>query len=537
MRHFISILILLTSMMFTQVTPALSWWWDDPLITMDGVRYTNDDFKTWWKYWNDQSLELPKTVDPYLDWLLLVREGQRMELDQVPAFQHKTRVFLQVRSLLMLKKEEINDRIQVSEDELRARYRELYTPIWLMQRLEFKDEAAADTFREELANGSLAYDELVKRTPEEGGPLSTREDWRRPSSIDPAWADLFRPLAAGETTAPQPFDDHFIVYRVKERSEGDDQDFAKLRDRLKDSVWKEQEESLTEAMLEKLMIKYDVKVNRERLALLPVIAPDEVYTDEPIITTNRQNVSEKDFIVLLRRGVGSRLSHNPGVEEMNEIKESVLKGILNQNLTNWESLDRNYQDREPLKPEYDFNVNHRLTLALADKLFMPEAEIGQEEIESFYKANIARYSQPELVKFNIVEDVDGSVDRIWSDVIVGKEFSAAVKAETQKSVGPTDMPVSHLDEAVQKVIEGLSKGETSEPFVSNGVRYIVHLIDHSPAKPLPLARVADSIRAKLERDRLEQKRKSYLDQLKSRSEIKVSNSAWEKVKKELGEAK
>ncbi|MEJ2199444.1 MAG: peptidylprolyl isomerase [Desulfuromonadaceae bacterium] len=537
MRHYISVLMLQIFLLSLLVTPAFSWWWDDPLITIDGVRYSTDDFKQWWKYWNDQDLELPETVDPYLDWLLLVREGQRMELEQVPSFQHKSRVFLQVRSLLLLKKEEINDRIRIDERELWDRYKELYTPIWLMQRLEFLDETAANAAREKLASGELTDEALIQLPPEEGGPVSTREDWRRPSSIDPGWADLFRPLAVGETTAPQSFDDHSIVYRVKERLEGDEEDFAKLRGRLKDDTWKEQEERLTEAMLERLMEKYEVKINRERLELLPVIAPDEVYSDEPIVTTNRQNVSEKDFIVLLRRGVGPRLAHNPGIEEMNEIKENVLKGILNQNLTNWESLDRNYQEREPFKAEYEFNVNHRLTLALAERFFSSENEVSPDEIEAYYQANINRYSQPELARFHILEDEEGSVDRIWSDVVVGMEFTDAVKKETKKNISVTDIPFSHLDDAVQQVVKGLAKGETSEPFVSNDTRFILHLVEHLPAKPIPLAKVEASIRAKLEQERRLQKRNDYLDQLKSRSKIEISASAWRKVKQELGEAK
>jgi hypothetical protein len=52
-----------------------------------------------------------------------------------------------------------------------------------------------------------------------------------------------------------------------------------------------------------------------------------------------------------------------------------------------------------------------------------------------------------------------------------------------------------------------------------------------------LARVADSIRVKLEQEKLVQKRNEYLDQLKSRSQIKVNQSAWKTVQKELGEAK
>ena len=77
----------------------------------------------------------------------------------------------------------------------------------------------------------------------------------------------------------------------------------------------------------------------------------------------------------------------------------------------------------------------------------------------------------------------------------------------------------------------------SQPFVSQEQRFILRLVDRIPAKPIPLERVADGIRVKLEGEKLTQKRNAYLDQLKSRSQIEVNESAWQTVQTELGEAK
>jgi hypothetical protein len=63
------------------------------------------------------------------------------------------------------------------------------------------------------------------------------------------------------------------------------------------------------------------------------------------------------------------------------------------------------------------------------------------------------------------------------------------------------------------------------------------LVDRIEARPIPLEKVSDSIRIKLEQDKLVKKRKEYLEQLKSRSQIKVNKSAWKTVQKKLGEAK
>ena len=68
-------------------------------------------------------------------------------------------------------------------------------------------------------------------------------------------------------------------------------------------------------------------------------------------------------------------------------------------------------------------------------------------------------------------------------------------------------------------------------------RFLVRVLSHTPAKPVPLVQVSESIRTKLSRDKFLQKRKAYLDQLKSRSKIKVNEADWQAVQKELGDVK
>jgi parvulin-like peptidyl-prolyl isomerase len=538
MRRFTSLLILMTFMMtFPSISRAASWWWDNTLVTIDGTSYTKEDFTRWWRYWNDTNLALPETPEPYVDWLLLVREGKRMELDSAPSFQNKTRIFLLVRSLLLLKKEEIDGRINISEDDIRARYDTLYTPIWLLQRLEFKDEASAQNAWKELNEGRLTIDELIKLPQEEGGPINQREDWRRPVGIDPEWAEIFKKLSVGQASEPVAYDEHFVSYYLKTKEDGDPEDYSKVREMLRKKLWKDQEAALSSELIAKLRRKFEVQVDDERLASLSLTAPDESYTDATIIATNRQNFSEKDFITIARQQLQSGQHPPRNQEEEEGFKTQVVNGIISQNMTNWEALDRNYQEREPLMWEYQFNINHRLTLAVEERLFLPEATVTEAEIQDYYKENISRFSQPEIVRLVIITDADGSVDRIWGDMAAGKSFSDAVREHSEQKDSPTEFPFEHLDPPVQELLNGLVKGETSQPFEYQDRRVLIHLVDRIPAKALPLKLVEANIRSMLKTQKLEQKRKEYLDLLKSRSKIELNGSNWKAVQKELGGTK
>ena len=122
MQRLTSILILLAALALLPAAPAAAWLFgsDDTLVTIDGTRYSAEDFKRWWQFWKEAEQPLPKTPDPYIDFLLLAREGERMELYAKPDFQRQTRVFLTSRTLLMLKNDAVDSQIKLSDADIKA---------------------------------------------------------------------------------------------------------------------------------------------------------------------------------------------------------------------------------------------------------------------------------------------------------------------------------------------------------------------------------------------------------------------------------
>ncbi|MBE0598779.1 MAG: peptidyl-prolyl cis-trans isomerase [Desulfuromonadales bacterium] len=542
MRRIFPILMLLactTTLMPASSAEAWLFGNDDTLVTMDGTSYSNEDFKRWWRFWNDGGDSLPKTVDPYVDWLLLVREGKRMELAADPSFERQTRVFLQSRTLLMLKYDAVDSQIKITDADLYSRYEKIYTPQWLIERLHFKDEETAAAAWQQLKDGLLTVEQLLVLETETGGPASRQETWLRPSGIDPGWIGIFEKLSVGEIADPEQHKGGVVLYHMKDQKGGDDDDFAKLQEMVRREIWKEQENALTSQLLKDLQAKYEVKVEEERIEALDLNAPEDSFTDAILISTNRQNVTEKDFMIIAHRDMAQRpdAAHASfDAEKARELKSRVVAGIIAQSVTNWESLDRHYEQKEPFKWEYDFNVAHRLTLALTQRLFTPQATVTEAEIRQHFEENLSRYSQPAMVKLYIIDDTQGEVDQLWADVVSRKDFPKAVREKLGRSIPPQEVPANHLDPAIKAVIDKLAAGETSSPFTAQGSRVIVHLISRTPEEPLPMERVAGSIRTKLIQEKVDQQRQAYLELLKSRSKIKVRDRQWHAVKKELGGA-
>ena len=543
MQRTISILILLACLTLLPVTPAAAGFFgalfgDDTLVTIDETRYSEDDFKRWWKFWQEPGQPLPKTPDPYIDWLLLSQEAERMGLAEDPGFKRQTRVFLQSRALLMLKNDAVDSRIEVADAEVKARYEERFLPRWLVKRMEFKDEETALAAWKEMEEGALTIDSLLARNPEQGGPISTSESWARPGGVDAGWNAIFLKTAVGTVVKPDEHNRGPVLYFLKEQKGGDDKDLDQFREAIRKGLWKAKQNDLTRALLLQLRDKYQVEIDKERLAALDLNASDDTFTDAAVITTNRQNVSEKEFIDVIRRLTASR----PGAahaladaEKARQLKEETADNIIGQSVTDWEALDRHYEEKEPFKWEYEFNLNHRLGVALSRRIFMPKCVVTDDEIKQRFEQNIGNYTQPALVKFYIVDETQGPIDRIWASAAGGKTFLEVVK-QHDLIVSPKEVPANHLEPDVKAVVDNLAVGETSRIFKAQGVRVMVHLVAKTPEAPLPLERVKKSIHDQIEEEKLMLVRDDFLNSLKSGIKIDVNKRQWKAIQKELGGA-
>jgi hypothetical protein len=542
MQRILSALILLVFLSLLPAAPVKAWFFDnDTLVSIDGTDYTTEDFKRWWEFWKEEGMSLPETPDPYIDWLLLAREGRSMDLESDPGFKRATTVFLQSRTLLKLKYEAVDSQINVTDSEVRKHYDEHFVPRWVLGGMEFQDKAAAAAVWKELSDGSVTIESILDRKPESGGPVKTADMSLRPRDLEKSqkWKSIYQDLSVGQVVDPVKIGESKVLWYMKEQKGADDEDFTREREGIYSSLWDQQERALTRELIDALREKYEVEVDFERLDALDMNADDATFTDAPIVTSSKQNISEKDFVAIMRRVMETRpmLAHSLGDKEaMQPLKRDTVYNVLAQTLTNWESIDRHYEEKEPFKWEYEFNYNHRLVLGTQQRLFSDQAKITGDEIKQHYEKNKARYAVPARAKLIILDESQGPIDQVWADVAVGKSMEDALKKHFEKHPGLQDVPINHLDPEIKTVVEGLSQGETSQIFTVQGVRVLVHVSQIVPEKAIAFERVKDPIHRELFQKKIDQLQDTYLTTVKSSAEIEVQQQKWEAVRKELGGA-
>jgi hypothetical protein len=528
----------MTLFMFLGIAEAHAWSWGEKnLVTIDDKEFTSQDFRDWWQSWREKDMPLPKNLDPYIEWNLLAREAETMELYREPSFQRKINVFLKVRSLMLLKNDAIDSKIDISESDLHKEYRTQHTPLWNVQAFYFMEQKDADKAYTDLTSAVISPADLKGRVQPDDSSVQVEERWFRPQAFknNKEWLDVVSKLKTGGIAAPFSMGDKFVVIHLLETKGPDEEDFKLLKEGIRRELSDTRSAELNSRFFEDLRKKYSVAINYDILDKAGQGDISAEILDKPVITSNRMDVPLRHYQEKLQAELNVQGKQNAGDKEKEAIKIKVLNGILSQTLTTWESLDRHYVEKPPLKPVFEFYKQHRLIKELEGKVFDNMITVGDNDIKQYYRKNLKEFTPLEMVSLAMWEGGEEIAARIYDDISRGVDFFAAVSNHSDLKVPVTQVPYNHLDPVVQKKIDTLVNGDVSAPFKKGSLQVIVKLINRQPSSPAPLEKVQAEIAEKIHEQRYKDVKAEYLEQLKQRSAIIINRKAWNRLQKELGE--
>lgn len=516
---------------------VLAWpWGAEKLATINGGSFTTDDFKNWWINWKEKDTPFPESPDPFVDWHLLVQEAEKMELYNEPEYRHKIDIFLKARTLLVYKGEKINSRIKISDKELKDRYVEKFLPRLQLQILYFNDEGVAKKSYAQIQEGDLDFAKFAADASViDKNSVYYEEKWSRSNQLQQELRPAVDGLALGAISEPFQCSKGFVIIRLKERKGYDAEDFELMKPMITNEIREIKDQELTVELIEQLKKKYQVKVDQQVFDALNLDSSNAELLDQTLISMDNGSYTVRVFLDSVNKELQFRKQYGFAVEEGDKLKKRLLDGVLAQTLTTRGALDEHYEQKEPLKPLYLFYTQHRLIKELEKRLFSPQVQVSEQDIEKYYQENLDRFSQPEMVSLAIVEDEENLINKMYEEMKRGADLFEVASRYYSGEVPVQNMQFKKLDPIVQKVTDSLVIGEVSNPFVVQGHHTIIKLIKRTPSTPMPFDHVHDKVAGLVDKEKFSRVRNEYLAALKERSVIEINNRAWEKITKELGD--
>ncbi len=515
-------------------TDARAWLWDnDSLVTLNGEKFTSQDYRDWWQNWQEENMELPENPDEFINWQLMAQEGARMQLGSEPDYQRKIETFLKVRSLMILKNEEVDSQVKPSKKELWAIYEKEYCPRWNIAVFFFTTEEQAAENGKALREGTTTLEDLQALVAKDGGPLFSETKWLRSPQIKDEWIASIKGQQPGYITPPQAMGKHFIILYFVEEKGPEEEDFAKVKPSIESKVRDQISADLTFKLVQNLKKKYQVTVDEEFLATIGDTPLDLESSEKALIKTSQGDISAGALQAMMAKERQFRKQYNFSPEDTESLKERVVGSMLAQTLISWEAMNRHYEEKEPFAAVYQFYRKHRLNKEVEKRFIRPQAKLDEGEVKAYYEKNHEKYSHPEMISFILAEGEEELVKRMRQDVTQGEDFLAVAGKHFPGGLPVQQVPVSHLDGELKDALLTLNKGEVSMPFSLNRNYAMAKLVNRRPAMPVPFLQVKDEIEKKLADEKFAASRADFLDQLKKKSSIKVNSKTWTKLRKEL----
>ncbi len=526
-------LLILAWAAFTPVSP-LTAAESKPLLVIDGQAYFPADFQHWWENWRDDPSQRPAGVEPYLDWLLLAREGERMELNTLPNYQHKLRVFMEVRALMALKRQEIAAQATVSEDEIKASYERRYLPRRLVIPLEFAGQDQAQAFMDAHGQEPIDQTRLKELADGQGHPAFTlrHPQWLRPFRTRDEWRPLLERAQPGNLVGPLPLGEKTGILFLAEVEGADPSDYQKVKDGIRLDLEKRREDELTRKLVDHLRKKYQVAIDRQALAKIDLANPQANDQGQVVISSQRSKVTTAYFLAQYRRGAEISPKPPAGPQAQMDIKEALANTMIANSVVSWEALDRHYERQPPLKWEYQFYRQNLLARELESRM-LGQVKVNETEAKAYYDAHPDDFKHQELVRVEVLSGDEAAIRGVWSQAITDGDLERATKgAKVRLTVADqTAVPISHLSPEVRQAIAGLPPGGLSQPFASgNGEFSLVRLADRQPAGETSFTQEKQTATDKALAVKRAAGRAQLVQSLKERSKITVNDQVWSEIK-------
>jgi len=503
------------------------------LVEINGKRYTGKDFKTWWQFWKDKDTQFPETPDKFINWILLSDEAKAMGLDEEPSYKRKLRIFREVRSILQLRYDEVEKKININPDSLWAFYKKEFSPFYSIKILITDNKSEAFKWKKILKT-KKDFDKYFNQLKKKGKAKDL--GWKRPVGIPEEFKKAVFNYKKDKIYGPILYKKNYYFIMVNDKFAGSKKDYQKIHKNVAYRYKKYMEAKLTRELIDKLKKKYKIEVNWK---LINRIKPfDNLSADlkDKVVIKIEDNILKaekfkKDLEKEINlRGLRKRLSE----EVIAKVKKNIVNDVISQTLTSIEALNRHYENTV-MKDIYWFYKRNRLIREFENRVIIPKIKITDDELKEYYIKHKKDFTTPELVEIAVIQTHDRKlIYDAFRRIRNGENFFEVAREIQFHGARPEVRRVDNLIKELRIAIEKMREGEVSPVIKYKDWYFIVKLIKKHHKNVHKFETVKKNIKDIIFKKKFNQLENEYIKKLREKSEIKINKKEWENIKKELG---
>jgi len=462
---------------------------------------------------------------------LIVQEGKRMGLDELPEIKKMVDVFSRVTL-----REELMERylrnIKADEKEVDRIYKSS-TQEWRVTSVFFEKEEGAKAFAKALESGK-PFNDLAKKFLSEKTAARVEEgEYLRVKEIDPKIVEVVSKVKVGSISPIVPFKSGFVILKLEDIRYSEDPEV--LQQARREALKNKKFNSLND--YKDALIKKYVTIRQEVLKQIDYESKepgfDNLLKEKRVIADikGEEPVTVGDLTEYLRQQFYHGVQRAIEGKKLNSKKDSSLDEMLFKRVFRKEALRLGLDKTENYQNKVRNYENSVIFGAFVKKVIVPDVKLSEEEVKAYYQKHIEEYKLPEMVKmnslvFNKREDAEVAIEKLRK----GTEFqwlSANAEGKVDKNtqgilmLDGKLMTTKDLPEGVQKAISGVKEGQVRFYASPEGFFYVLAIENVLSSKPQPYEEVKGMVTQRVFDEKVKKAIEDYADKLRAASDVKV----------------
>jgi parvulin-like peptidyl-prolyl isomerase len=168
-----------------------------------------------------------------------------------------------------------------------------------------------------------------------------------------------------------------------------------------------------------------------------------------------------------------------------------------------------------------------LSRKVVDLVVAPRAEVSADEVAAYHRRHPEEFRQPaQVLAQHAVLPRRALAEELLRRVDQGEDLARAASelgAPLAEGGEPIWLSRGHMPENLEERVFALEPGRLAGPLASDYGFHVVRVLDKRPPRTIPLAQAAEKIQRRLRAQKVEDLAESWMDQLRSQAEIRLSS--------------
>ena len=463
---------------------------------------------------------------------LIIQEARKIGLDELPEVKNRVDVFSRIALRELLAERQLKD-VKADEKEVEKIYRELVKE-WKIKSVMFEKEDAAKKMEEEIKGGK-SFGEIAEKVVQDGTAKGGEESsYLSRKELLPQVAETVSKMEVGSVSSIIPVGSGFAILKVEDIRYPESQE---AREQSKQEALTLKKEGVLKNYNDALIKKY-VKWNKRVMDGIDFEAKEpgfqklledqrviaEIQGEKPITVGELTDHLRQQLYHGVERAIESR--------KVNEKKVPALDEMLYKRVFRKEALRLGIDKTEVYKNKIKNYENSVIFGAFIQKVVVPDIELKEEELKTYYNDHIKEYTFPEMTKINslvfrkrelaekALEKLRKGTDFQWlmenAEGQIDKSNSKDMLSFEGKFLTTKDLP-----EGVRKSVSGANPGDFRLYESPEGHFYVLAIKDVTPAKPQPYEEAKKKIAKIVFDDKLKEAVEEWAGKLRAVSEVRV----------------